>query len=772
MDEERLIVALEARIRDFERNMQKAERQGTKTYTGLRRNSRGTATAMERDMIRSTTRINQALAATSTRIGAMGRAFAAGAVAAGMAAITTGARTAIRSMADLEAQAQRAGVSVTAFQELKFVAEQNRIDVDSMVDGLKELQLRADEFIQTGKGPAEEAFRRLGYGARDLERQLERPEQLFLDIIDRLEGLDRAAQIRVADEVFGGTGGERFVQLLSQGDEGVRQLMSRAHELGIVMDEETIAKAAELDRKFAEVSARVSTMAKTVVVELADALDDAFTVDGADQVLTQLERLQQLTGETSLAPVGEEQAASLEDLALRYKELTADAYGLSSALFEISAELAAAGYGNAALDLEAMAREIEGTATAFRDGRIDAETFRGEIETTTSAAGDTVEALGEIDGVSFGGVISRIGGLIGALAQAAAQARQTRAEVEAAAGASSGGDSGAKVYSGRGSDPRLYMGGRDGSLAPETSPRPQLPSVNASFGIPDPEPTTGGGGGGSGGGGSARQKLDEYQQEIERTRKNVAELQAEATALVAVAESGREFGDAIEYARKKAELLYAAQEAGKAVTPELKAEIDELALAYSNAGVAAEGAATRLEKMEEHAERGAERMADLFLGILSGSQSAGDALRALLIEIAKVQVRTAFLNAAEAGGGGGIFGFLGKLLSGERAAGGPVRAGGAYLVNERTPRSEVFVPSQNGGVLTVPQAQAALRQSAGGGQQPVSGTSTVEVSLSPDLEARILQRADNHAFSLVQSGMRTMDRRIPARMAQYRETNT
>jgi len=36
-------------------------------------------------------------------------------------------------------------------------------------------------------------------------------------------------------------------------------------------------------------------------------------------------------------------------------------------------------------------------------------------------------------------------------------------------------------------------------------------------------------------------------------------------------------------------------------------------------------------------------------------------------------------------------------------------------VNENTPNSEVFVPSQSGGVLNVPQAQAALRGASGGG---------------------------------------------------------
>ncbi|WPZ23095.1 phage tail tape measure protein [Sulfitobacter faviae] len=47
--------------------------------------------------------------------------------------------------------------------------------------------------------------------------------------------------------------------------------------------------------------------------------------------------------------------------------------------------------------------------------------------------------------------------------------------------------------------------------------------------------------------------------------------------------------------------------------------------------------------------------------------------------------------------------------AGARALGGPVRSGLPYLVNENTPRSEWFVPSQSGGILNVSQAQSALR---------------------------------------------------------------
>ena len=64
-DAERLVVLLEARIRDFEKNMAKASGTATKSYGRMRKDSTTATGRMERDMVRSTGRINQALAMTS-----------------------------------------------------------------------------------------------------------------------------------------------------------------------------------------------------------------------------------------------------------------------------------------------------------------------------------------------------------------------------------------------------------------------------------------------------------------------------------------------------------------------------------------------------------------------------------------------------------------------------------------------------------------------------------------------------------------------------------
>lgn len=72
----------------------------------------------------------------------------------------------------------------------------------------------------------------------------------------------------------------------------------------------------------------------------------------------------------------------------------------------------------------------------------------------------------------------------------------------------------------------------------------------------------------------------------------------------------------------------------------------------------------------------------------------------------KVRALASQLRALPSGGAGAS---PDVKPAGARAGGGPVRMGLPYLVNERTPRSEWFVPSRSGGILNVSQAQSAFR---------------------------------------------------------------
>ncbi|MCV6576266.1 MAG: phage tail tape measure protein [Cohaesibacter sp.] len=259
---EKLVLTMEARTAQFEKSLAKIERNTAKTFD----RSAKSAGKFNLQMKKSAS----VAAQFATRIASLGGLSIAG----GLAGIAAAAQQAAASIGEMAAEAKRAGVSFEAFQELQYATQKSGVSVDALTDGLKEMQLRADEFIETGKGSAADAFARLGFDAAQLAEGLKKPDRLFETIIARLQHLDKAAQIRVADEIFGGTGGEQFVQLLDRGVEGLRQARQEARDLGLVLSQDISDKAAEINQKFSTLTSIVGTNLKGAVVEVAALLSD------------------------------------------------------------------------------------------------------------------------------------------------------------------------------------------------------------------------------------------------------------------------------------------------------------------------------------------------------------------------------------------------------------------------------------------------------------------------------------------------------------------
>lgn len=286
-DAERLVVLLEARIRDFEKNMQKASGTADKSYGRMRKGSRSATRQMEQDITRANQRINQAVASTSTQIGALGRTFAAGfaggVFAGGISGLAAGIRNIVRETASLNDEAARAGLSLKVFQEWKAVAEDTRIPLDAMVDTFKELNIRADEFATTGKGSAADAFARLGMSPAEVQRRLKDPSDLMLELIRRTKALkDTAAAARIFDELFGGTGAEQAVRLLQLADGEIQNIITSAHESGRILDEEMVQRAAEIDREFNTLWRNFESGAKAAILNVSIALRDGLFNDIAN----------------------------------------------------------------------------------------------------------------------------------------------------------------------------------------------------------------------------------------------------------------------------------------------------------------------------------------------------------------------------------------------------------------------------------------------------------------------------------------------------------
>ncbi len=637
-----LIVPVEARITQLEKGLARANRAQRRAAQNMERRAKQSADRMSASYARAGT----AAAAAFKRVALP---IAAGVASAGTARAIG---QTVKAVAQLGDEAERAGVPLEAFQEWKYIAEQNRIGIDQMVDGLKELNLRADEFVVTGKGPAAEAFARLGFGAEDLREKLKDPSALMLEIIERLRRLDTAGRIRVADEIFGGSAGERFVELIDQGAAGLRETIDRAHELGFVMDESVVRRADELDRKFAELTTRVSSFGKRVAVEIADGIASVAGLrESLDSLFESEAQGRAILGDQVFDAL-DQNAAALEknkreviDLRETYAELFREVNAMTQPggirVFEIDNE-------DAKYALADIIARIDDVTRKFDSGGMSAEDFTGEMIDLADEADAVRKELAAVDGAGFQNAIANIGNLVDAIRTATVEAVKLRNNLPGGYLSSGRGDGSAEVEARRRED-----NGQVTPQAPTTSLRPRAAPPMLHENVTNPSRSSGGGGG---------RTADDYARTATAIRDETRALELEAAALAAVALAGRDLAPAIEQARREAELLHEAQRQGMTITPQLRAEIKATAAAYAKADQSVAQAEERLQAFETAKDRMRGTAENAFVGLVTGAHDFRSALQMIIADLAQMAASRVFKSIIGGTGGGG--GLLGGLLSG------------------------------------------------------------------------------------------------------------
>ncbi|WP_273688920.1 phage tail tape measure protein [Ketogulonicigenium vulgare] len=701
-----LIIRLEARTRDLERGLQRANAAQRKAATQMEARAKQSADKMAASYARVPDGIMSMFSTLKT--------IALPAI--GVKALTDFARNVrntTREVAELSNQAERAGVSTTVFQEWAHVANVNRISIDALTDGFKELHLRAGEFFLDGTGAGAEAFKKLGYSADQLKEKLQDPSALMVEILGRLGQFDQAGRSFLLEEIFGGAGGEQFSALIGQGENALRQTIQAAHDTGAVLDAELILRAEELDRKFTELTSTVGNFGKKAAVAIAEAAVGALTLKSQlDQVFGGEDQGRAILGDQVYDAIANngtllaEEADNAEVLTSQFAALGDEAHALASALLMVTPTLRAWEYEAQGTAIASAAEEMRALAASFQAGEIDADSFLTRMAELQSIATDAFAALEEGDRIEFGGVMSQLSRLGGILAGVTTEAQRLTEALEVAAGVTPEQTALAAVAA-RTDSLRGLLGASqdqadanqrfaDAEAARNTATTEQLrlereieavrkraseagatmtdaqarDAAVASLAGADARleqdrldraadrPDAGG----------KTDRLEGFVREAQAIRDRTTELQIEAQVVAGLTAAQRGLADASAFAEAKTKMLVAAQAEGRAITPDLEADIDRLATAYSAAGAAAAQAADDMAGIEERGKKGAEALADAFGSVLDGSKSAKEAIADLLIEMAKMQAQKALLGMFEgtplATAVGGMLGFAGGGFTG------------------------------------------------------------------------------------------------------------
>lgn len=698
-DTERLFVQLEGRISDFEKKMKQAERRGTRTYNKLQRDSRSATRRMERDMSRASGRINLAMASTSTAIGTVSRAFRLFTpllATAGFAGFSSGVRSAVSELSALGKSARDVSVDVEFLQAVqRGFARSANVSQREVNASLERFNRRVGE-AANGTGELNRFVERYGIQLSDANGELKTQEQLLRDVADviRRAGSDQE-RAAIAQAAFGDTG-RRLASTLAGGASEIERMVRAAEDAGQVIDRDLIARAEELDDRFDDLTRTLSTGLKRIAVDAADAfepvlegarelmdrrsdLSDIFGSDEAARGLLGDDLFNRLNGNLSL--IGES-LRELRDLSGAVDGIEGQTRGALEAFSNLLRQLRATGETEAAAEMRQIAIDIASASSEFKNGEISAADFSQRLVDLDRRADEAVEGIEGLDRSSLDGIKSQLGGLISLVEllvarvrdvkneaseaperrpqdieneRRAAGARQAQAEREAAQAFIEEQDRRRNLTIEQIAIEQEAARLRREAANEDVQLTEDQINAQARLNVARREELRGGAGGG--GGGVAR--TDDFSRAVDAIRERTSELEAEAAALVLAANSGREYGSAIDFAMQRARLLNAAQRAGLDITPELEAAVDSLADAYTRSADRASEAADRLRETEIASERGAAALSQMFGGILTGATDAKDAMAQLLQRIAQVQIEAAITGLSESSG---IGKFIGNLL--------------------------------------------------------------------------------------------------------------
>ncbi len=155
--------------------------------------------------------------------------------------------------------ARMVGMSTDQVQELGFAAEQSGASSDDMSIAMRKLSLMMLE-ARGGMQSAVSAFRNVGLSMADLRNSS--PHEILMKVADAYSRTaDNALKSANAQQLFGRSG-TVLIPMLDQGSQGLDAMAAKAHDLGVVLDQETIERGEQASEKFKEIHAVMGALAQ------------------------------------------------------------------------------------------------------------------------------------------------------------------------------------------------------------------------------------------------------------------------------------------------------------------------------------------------------------------------------------------------------------------------------------------------------------------------------------------------------------------------------
>ena len=190
------------------------------------------------------------------------------AVAAGAAFVKLGF-DALQAADDIGDAAARLGVTAEAFQKLEIAATSAGAAPGLMTEAMDKLNVGLGAFMQTGGGPAAEAFKQLGLSSQIASGQIATADQAFYAAAKALESIESPAEkARLSAQLFGRAAGADMLEVLAPGEAALRGYGEAAAASGRVMSAEMVEKLSAAKLTIDTTSQAFMQMAQVMVGDL------------------------------------------------------------------------------------------------------------------------------------------------------------------------------------------------------------------------------------------------------------------------------------------------------------------------------------------------------------------------------------------------------------------------------------------------------------------------------------------------------------------------
>lgn len=230
--------------------------------------------ANERRTQQAAARINKALA-SSTAID-FGKGIATSALAAGVGLLSLGAvigqvKEALNQFGDIADKSAQAGLDPETFQEYAYAASLAGVEVGEVSAALATFAKNAG-LAEVGKGKMIAALQKLNPEllANILATQ-DQAERLKL-AVNAMDATATASDRAALSAVLFGDAGNKLAVALKGGSAAMAETSAKARELGIIIDNEVIARADELGDQFDTATAAIDVQFKSALINLAPLL--------------------------------------------------------------------------------------------------------------------------------------------------------------------------------------------------------------------------------------------------------------------------------------------------------------------------------------------------------------------------------------------------------------------------------------------------------------------------------------------------------------------